>query len=214
MEQSKKTLLSSKMNQNEDIAVAKKKPRIKWWHVILVGLLVVAFSVCTVFLYFVWQLSKITSLEVVSFTQQQKVLVREFYNIPDELDVTFLRHRQYYGGGFWTTYSEVYFYLDKNDAQSYCESLTDSKWTKNFSEVGMINTVDNKDYIAISCFYGDALHDEVFSNEQVVIYKSLYNDDEKLLVYIYQKGNVDGLTADRKHVARYREGCDNGDYEI
>ncbi len=136
------------------------------------------FSLYDYLVFFVWNISNIGSIEVVSFTQQEKVLVSEFYNIPDELDVTFLKHRQYSGGGFVATYSEVYFYLDKNDVQNYCASLTDSgKWTKNSDNEGRLNTVNNKVYKAISCFDGDAIHDEYIS-EQVIIYKSLNNDDE------------------------------------
>lgn len=190
------------------------KQRLKWWHVIVVGSLAFAFFVCAIILHFVWHLSNIGSIEVVSFTQQQKALIREFYNIPDELDVTFLKHRQYYGGGFVTTYSEVYFYLYKNDLQSYRASLTDGggKWTENGNNQGQLNTVNSKDYKVISCFDGDAVHEEYIS-EQVIIYKSLNNDDEKLLVYIYQIGNVEDLIADRRGVDRYRNG-NNYDYEI
>lgn len=212
MEQSKKTLLSSKMNQNEDIAAAKKKPRIKWWHVILVGLLVVVFSVCTFIVYCVGVFSYKAPLEVVTFTQKQKESVREFYNIPDELDVAFLKHRQQIGVGIAGSYSEVYFYLDKNDLQSYCASLTDSKWKENHSYEGLLNTVDNKDYIAISCFDGLYIH-ELNIYEQVFIYKSLNKDEERLLVYISQSGYVDGLTADRRGGDRYRD-FNYYDYQI
>lgn len=196
----------------ESAVKTSNKQRLKWWHIILVGLLVIVFAVCTFIVYCVGVFSYKAPLEVVTFTQKQEELVREFYNIPDELDVAFLKHRQEIGIGIAGSCSEVYFYLDKNDLQSYCESLTDSKWTKNFSNEGLINTVDNKDYIAISCFDGFYMHEENIY-EQVFIYKSLNKDDERLLVYINQSGYVDGLTADRRGGDRYRD-RNYKDYQI
>ena len=190
-----------------------KKQRLKWWHVIVVGSLAFVMFVCSVILFFVWNVSNIGSIEVASFTQQENALVGEFYNIPDELDVMFLKHRQYSGGGFVATYSQAYFYLDKNDLQNYCASLTDGgKWSQNSDNEGRLNTVNNNVYKAISCFDGDAIHDE-YTNEQVIIYQSLNKDDEKLLVYICQQGKVDGLVADRAGVDEYRN-SNNYDYEI
>ncbi|MDD6203427.1 MAG: hypothetical protein PUC05_00295 [Firmicutes bacterium] len=129
--------------------------------------------------------------ELRSFDSGQEKIVKEFYGIPESIDVTLIVHRQQKGGLRSSSESEVGFYIHKDDLTDFYDRLN-SKWVSTQESLGKITTW-NKDYRIIRCFDGDRIWESAFG-EKIVIMENAYDkEDDLALVYIHKQGRIDGL---------------------
>lgn len=106
-------------DQNEDTAVMKKKPRIRWWHVLIVFILVILLAFANLLLFLGWfgekgvfggELRRYTT-----FNAEQELKLKRFGYIPpelDDIDITLIKYEYLTG----KQYGELHFLIKTDQA--------------------------------------------------------------------------------------------------
>lgn len=177
------------------IQIKNEKRTVKIWHIVAVSILVAIFAVVTPVLGIIFHVNTAcVTGELTDFSLGRAERVKEFYAIPDNIDVSLIRYVQQPAALRTTSKSWVYFNMDETDVDTYCNSL-DEKWGIAHAYTTRIITIDNKDYVIKRSYNGNAITDITNDKEKLIIFESVNaQEKDELLVYIYRSGAVQGLT--------------------
>lgn len=165
---------------------------VKWRYIIILCVLTFIMLIFTFVLGILYYIdTNWSAYELRSFNSRQERIVKEFYGIPENIEVKLLGHRQQDASLRSSPESEVCFYIKKEDIAAYC-SMLDKKWISTQEKVGDITTL-GKDYKITHCYDGDDIWESSLG-EKIIIMENAYDaEDEMVLVYIHHQGVIDGL---------------------